>query len=125
MAPPDSKGTAMGFYSSSQFFGAFLGGVFGGWLQGRAGVPGVLLFCGMAALLWLLVATSMRSPRYLTSHLMQVGVMNAQSARALAQRLTSVRGVAEAVVIGDEGVAYLKVDKHALDEQALAYVVSG
>ena len=79
----------------------------------------------MAALLWLLVAASMRSPRYLTSHLLQVGVMNAQSARALAQRLTSVRGVAEAVVIGDEGVAYLKVDKHALDEQALAYVVSG
>jgi multidrug efflux pump subunit AcrB len=42
----------------------------------------------------------------------------------LAQRLTRVRGVAEAVVIGEEGVAYLKVDKHALDEQALAEAAS-
>ncbi|HEB98276.1 MAG TPA: MFS transporter, partial [Thiotrichales bacterium] len=30
MAPPDSKGTAMGFYSSSQFLGAFIGGAGGG-----------------------------------------------------------------------------------------------
>jgi MFS family permease len=81
MAPPDSKGTAMGFYSSSQFFGAFLGGVLGGWLQGRAGLAGVLVFCGGAALVWLVVAASMRSPRYLTSHLLQVGVMDAQHAR--------------------------------------------
>jgi MFS family permease len=125
MAPPDSKGTAMGFYSSAQFFGAFLGGVMGGWIQGRAGISGVLLFCGIGALLWFLVAMTMRNPRYLTSHLLQVGVLDAHNAKALAQRLTGVRGVAEAVVIGEEGVAYLKVDKHALDEQALAAVVPG
>lgn len=125
LAPPDSKGTAMGFYSSSQFFGAFLGGAVGGWLQGRAGVAGVFLFAGAATLLWLLVAVSMRSPRYLTTHLIQVGRMDAQRARLLAQRFTQVRGVAEAVVIGEEGVAYLKVDKHALDEDALALAAAG
>ncbi|MFN2308173.1 MAG: MFS transporter [Gammaproteobacteria bacterium] len=124
MAPPDSKGTAMGFYSSAQFFGAFLGGSAGGWLQGWAGITGVLMFCGAAALLWLAVAASMRSPRYLASHVLQVGRMDAQQARHLAQRLTQVRGVAEAVVIGEEGVAYLKVDSHALDEQALAEAAS-
>lgn len=120
VAPPDSKGTAMGFYSSSQFFGAFLGGSMGGWLQGWAGVSGVLLFCSGGAILWFLVAASMRSPRYLSSHLLQVGIVDAQRARLLAQRFTQVRGVAEAVVIGEEGIAYLKVDKHALDEQGLA-----
>jgi len=125
VAPPDSKGTAMGFYSSSQFFGAFLGGALGGWLQGMAGVSAVLLFCGAAALVWLLVAASMRNPRYLSSHLLQVGVVDAQRARVLAQRFTQVRGVAEAIVIGEEGVAYLKVDKHALDEQGLADALAG
>ena len=125
VAPPDSKGTAMGFYSSSQFFGAFLGGSLGGWLQGVAGVGAVLLFCGGAALVWLLVAASMRSPRYLSSHLLQVGIVDAHRARVLAQRFTQVRGVAEAVVIGEEGIAYLKVDKHALDEQGLADVLAG
>ncbi len=67
----------------------------------------------------------MRSPRYLTTHLIQVGRMDAQRARLLAQRFTQVRGVAEAVVIGEEGVAYLKVDKHALDEDALALAAAG
>ncbi|HEY9199583.1 MAG TPA: MFS transporter [Gammaproteobacteria bacterium] len=124
MAPPDSKGTAMGFYSSSQFLGAFLGGVAGGWLQGRFGVGGVLAFCGGIAMVWLLVAASMRSPRYLTTQLLQVGILDAQQARMLAQRFTQVRGVAEAVVIGEEGIAYLKVDKHALDERALADILS-
>ena len=124
LAPPDSKGTAMGFYSSSQFFGAFLGGAIGGWLQGQAGVTGVFLFAGTATVLWLLVAAPMRSPRYLTTHLLQVGRMDAPQARLLAQRLTLVRGVAEAVVIGEEGVAYLKIDKNALDEEALARVTT-
>lgn len=124
MAPSDSKGTAMGFYSSSQFLGAFIGGAAGGWLQGHFGIAGVLVFCGAVAMLWLLVAASMRSPRYLTTRLLQVGVVDAQHARVLAQRFTQVRGVAEAVVIGEEGIAYLKIDKHALDEQALEAVLS-
>lgn len=124
MAPPDSKGTAMGFYSSSQFLGAFIGGVAGGWLQGRYGVGGVLAFGGAAALTWLVLAASMRSPRYLTTQLLHVGVVDRKQARSLAQRFTQVRGVAEAVVIGEEGVAYLKVDKHALDERGLTDVLS-
>ena len=64
----------MGFYSSSQFLGAFLGGVAGGWLQGQFGAGGVLVFCGSIAMLWLLVAASMRSPRYLTTQLLEMGV---------------------------------------------------
>lgn len=125
MAPPDRKGTAMGFYSTFQFFGAFLGGMVGGWLHGWQGLGAVFVACAAMILVWFMVAMSMRNPRYLASHLLQVGVMDAQRARALAQRLTGVRGVAEAVVIGDEGVAYLKVDKHALDEQRLAEIVAG
>ena len=33
--------------------------------------------------------------------------------------MTAVTGVAEAVVIPEDGVAYLKVDLHALDREAL------
>ncbi|WJW75019.1 MFS transporter [Thiohalobacter sp. IOR34] len=122
MAPPDSKGTAMGFYSSSQFLGAFLGGTLGGVLLGHFGEVGVFLFCALVALLWALVASSMKQPRYLMSRLVAVGEVDAESARRLAQRFTTVRGVAEAVVIAEEGVAYLKVDGHALDEAALEKV---
>ncbi|MGB0866780.1 MAG: MFS transporter, partial [Granulosicoccaceae bacterium] len=37
MAPAGSKGTAMGVYSSAQFFGAFVGGALGGILYGLSG----------------------------------------------------------------------------------------
>ncbi len=119
IAPPASKGTAMGVYSTSQFFGAFIGGVAGGWLYGVYGFQGVFLFCAGGAMVWFFVASSMKNPRYLSSYLLKVGRVSEEEAQALAARLTQVRGVAEATVVAGEGVAYLKVDRHALDEQAL------
>jgi predicted MFS family arabinose efflux permease len=119
MAPADKKGTAMGVYSSSQFFGAFCGGALGGWLYGAAGIAWVFAMGAAAAALWLGLAATMRPPRYLSSHLLQVGKVNQAEAGELAERLLRVPGVAEAVVIMEEGVAYLKVDKAKLDTEAL------
>ena len=72
-----------------------------------------------AAALWFAVAATMRPPRYLSSHLLQVGKVSQAEAGILAERLLHVPGVAEAVVIVEEGVAYLKVDKTKLDLDAL------
>ena len=119
VAPPDSKGTAMGFYSSSQFFGAFLGGAIGGWLHGEFGLASVFLFCGLSAMLWLLIAAGMEQPRQLSTRLVKVDVTDADSASGMASKITQIAGVAEAVVIAEDGVAYLKVDLEKLDEQAL------
>ena len=118
-APPDKKGTAMGVYSSSQFFGAFCGGVTGGWLYGTVGIESVFVFSAFIALMWFLLAISMRSPRYLGTHMINVGEISEEEATLLAARLTQVTGVAEVVVIAEDGVAYLKVDNHALDTEEL------
>ncbi len=118
-APPQSKGTAMGVYSTSQFLGAFLGGAGGGWMLQNFGIQGVFGLCAGVTGLWLLLALTMRSPRYLTSHMIHVGPVNNIEASHLATRLTEITGVAEAVVIVEDGVAYLKVDRHALDVEAL------
>ncbi len=119
MAPPDAKGTALGVYSSSQFLGAFAGGALGGWLHGPYGLQGVFALAALAALVWLLIAWTMKNPRHLSSYLLNVGALDEVEARLLALRLSEVRGVAEAVVIATDGVAYLKVDRRALDEAAL------
>ncbi|HMV39802.1 MAG TPA: MFS transporter [Plasticicumulans sp.] len=125
MAPPDAKGTAMGFYASTQFLGAFCGGALGGWLHGRYGLAAVFQLCALVALGWLALAATMKNPRYLSSYLLNVGAMDEAAAQRLGARLTEVRGVAEAVVSGADGVAYLKIDRHALDEPALlAFSVS-
>ncbi len=119
MAPPDSKGTAMGFYSSAQFLGAFLGGAVGGTVHAEFGTHAVFLFATLAAVVWFVVALTMKNPRYLSSYLLHIEPVDERQAQRLVSRLTAVQGVAEAVVVAREGVAYLKVDHHALDEAAL------
>jgi MFS family permease len=118
-APLDCRGTAMGFYSSSQFLGAFLGGSLGGLVHGRFGVHGVFLFTALGALVWLLVAASMTPPRQLASFIHKVSVRDQAEAERLSRELVGIAGVAEAVVIPAEGVAYLRVDKRVFDESAL------
>ena len=119
VAPADCRGTAMGFYSSSQFFGAFLGGTLGGLLQGRFGAHAVFLWAAAAALVWLLLALSMSRPEKLSSYIYRIDVTGPEAARHLSERLAGLNGVAEAVVVAEEGVAYLKVDKQVFDESTL------
>ena len=49
VCPAGRKGTAMGIYSTSQFLGAFAGGVLGGWSVQQFGIDG--LFILLAAIL--------------------------------------------------------------------------
>ncbi|HVV62118.1 MAG TPA: MFS transporter [Pseudolabrys sp.] len=117
-APPDAKGTAMGIYSSAQFLGIFAGGIAGGWAHAKAGNDGVFVVTGILALLWLLAAVTMKQPNYLTTRLVPVGEGGARDADSLAARLRQLPGVAEAVVIAEEKVAYLKVDSKIFNAAA-------
>ena len=118
-APAAHKGTAMGAFSSAQFMGAFLGATAAGWISHHHGETSVFLLNAILVGLWLGIAISMRQPPYLSSELINVGPIDKDRARSLAARLTGIRGVAEAVIIPEDGVAYLKVDKKALDRDAL------
>ena len=123
-APADAKGTALGVYSTSQFLGAFLGGIIAGSLHGSFGLYSVFAFCTLAALVWLALALAMNNPSYLSSQLLNIGIISEHEAQQLATRYQQVPGVAEAVVIATEGVAYLKVDRRRLDTSALHAVAS-
>lgn len=120
VVPPDAKGTAMGVYSSSQFLGIFIGGTIGGWVYGRHGLEGVFVFTALLAVIWFLFAVTMKKPSFLTSYILNIGMVSETDANDIAIRLMRIRGVAEAIVIAGEGTAYLKVDNKSLDEEALA-----
>ena len=113
------KGTAMGVYSSSQFMGTFAGGLVGGAIHGYWGIDGLYITVIVVLLLWLVLASSMRQPRYLSTYLLNVGVRNESEISGLIHDLAAVAGVAEVSVIAEEGVAYLKVEKHVLDDKKL------
>ena len=124
VAPPDAKGTAMGLYSSLQFLGIFVGGVVGGWANQTGGTAGVFALTAALALLWLLAAATMAQPSYLTTRLLPIGDGPAAEPESLAARLRQVPGVAMAVVIAEEKLAYLKVDSKSYDA-AMAASLAG
>ncbi len=119
IAPAQSKGTAMGVYTSSQFIGAFVGGAAGGWLHGQFGNGTVFLFSAGMISLWWLAALSMRQPPYLSNEMLSVAVHDTDMAGRMEQEFLALSGVAEAVVVVEEGIAYLKVDSKLLDRDAL------
>ncbi|HSW93379.1 MAG TPA: MFS transporter [Gammaproteobacteria bacterium] len=63
-APAHRKGTALGIYSCSQFFGIFVGGSTAGWLYGKIGLTNVYLFCTILAILWATLAFRMKNPQH-------------------------------------------------------------
>jgi MFS family permease len=62
LAPPQSRGAAIGVYNTLQSLGFFAGGMGGGWLVKHLGASGLYAVCAGLMLLWLLVAWPMQAP---------------------------------------------------------------
>ncbi len=115
IAPTEARGTAMGVFSTAQFLGAFAGGMGGGWMHQLFGIGGVYLFCALAGMLWLVVASGMVEPRRLSSQVIALGELSTGDAATVERALREIPGVEEAVVILEDRAAYLKVDTRHLD----------
>jgi predicted MFS family arabinose efflux permease len=114
-APVTGKGTAMGIYSTAQFLGIFVGGLGGGWVHQHYGMSAEFLFGAVLALVWLVFALSMPQPSYLSTYMLKIGAIDPAQAALLSKRLAEIPGVAEAVVIAEDEVAYLKIDRQVVD----------
>lgn len=67
IAPIISKGTAMGIYSSAQFFGIFFGGSLGGIILQHFTILGIFIFNTILGILWIIVSLTMQKPKQLSS----------------------------------------------------------
>lgn len=114
-APVANKATAMGLNSSSQFFGAFVGGAMGGVLLTQPNLMawGVLAVIMATALLLII---PIAQPPYLSST--TVTIPKNIDIQKWSQQMLSVEGVDELVVMAKEQVAYLKLDKSQLTDRS-------
>ena len=62
-APVEQRGAAMGFYSTAQSIGLFIGGVAGGGLFSRFGFEGVFVFATVLMLIWWAIAATGAVPK--------------------------------------------------------------
>jgi hypothetical protein len=88
-------------------------------LPGRFGLHAVFIVAAAGALVWLLLALSMRPPEKLSSYIYRLDAGFDGDTTGLSRRLAGMAGVAEAVVVPEEGVAYLKVDRQVFDAASL------
>ncbi len=122
IAPVAARGSAMGVYSTSQFFGAFLGGVLGGWMVGQIGLQNAHLVLGGLCLVWLFAIRGLEEPARTSSYQISLGPHSIH--HNLEQKLREVPGVVDVSFMKDEPVAYLKINRKQLDEEALQRCVS-
>lgn len=119
LAPPATKGAAMGIYSTGQFLGAFVGGLAGGVIAGEFGPSAVFAFALGVTVLWFAIAWGLREPPLAQTHLVRLTPAQRAAAVETARVFNAEPGVTEAVVLADEGIAYIKVDPAVFDIGAL------
>ena len=124
IAPADMKGTAMGLFSSAQFFGAFSGGLVGGLLLSLDDYASTFGWLSGILCLWFLLALTMRPPAYLKSRIVSLKTLAAADIEDFVERAQAIEGVREVAVYQADRVAYLKVDK-SFDEQQLHALIPG
>lgn len=115
-APIQSKATAMGINASCQFLGGFCGGMLGGQLLGMENTMigwGILM---VIALIWLVVMFGLSQPRYLSTIVMRLNEQ-VQSAEEFIQQLLTLKGVEEVMMLPDNEVIYIKLDRKLVDTE--------
>jgi len=123
VAPPDSRGTALGVYNTTQALGLFVGGAAGGWLAKNFGDPAVFVFGFAVIALWLGVASGMRVPGETVERVYRVPPR--LDPAGLRERLVRLRGVREAVIVPEQGIVRLKVYPESFDERAVREIIEG
>ncbi len=120
MASVEGKGAATGIYSTCQFFGAFCGGVTGGWVMQNHNVTTVFWVCSSLVIVWCCAAFSMSTPKYLASMMLP---LNGLSASDVTEKLNTILGIKEIVIVESEHMIYLKVDSKTVDSAQIKAVL--
>lgn len=127
IAPAGKKGSAMGIYASFQFFGAFMGGLLSGVLNGWLGPKLSLLVCiciifvAMAVVLGLHKTAKVKRVT-LTIHSSNK-LQGANAKLNLEKSMFTITGVQEVYIDLEKNAVYLKVDNTNFDiEKAKALI---
>lgn len=134
IAPAGVKGSVMGIYSSSQFLGAFAGGIIGGFVASRLGEHSIFLVMALISLIWLILSFGMQKLKKSKSFSFSTNIHTAERVEEVSELLINMPGIIEATLVQEDTsnsesannhvVAYLKVDEKNVDLPAIKALLS-
>ena len=126
-APAHGRGFAIGVYNTTQTLGVFFGGLVGGEVAKHYGPAAVFGTSAVLCGLWFVVALGMRPPVRAVNGMSSLtfSIASGVNLDGLDRALSTVRGVREVRVLGEQRVAQLKVVVGDWDEGRVRQLVSG
>jgi len=124
LAPAGTKGTAMGIYSSHQFFGAFFGGILGGLSYKLMGSSGLFLCLAGLMMIWFLFSLGMHNPSKIRTFTFSTNIEDEQAVALLNDQLVALQGALEVVVIAAEQIVYIKANTQIFKQQEAQHILS-
>ncbi|AHE65997.1 MFS transporter [Legionella oakridgensis] len=122
-ANAESKGTAMGIYSSCQFLGIFAGGAAAGFLYQSFGSQGIFLTNSFLSLLWIILASMMKPNVYQITLILKYPD-TFKDASFIAEKLRCLTGVLNVTMAYEEKVIYLKINKASYHPGSAEHLMS-
>lgn len=123
LASAGTRGSAMGLFSSHQFLGAFIGGWLGGMALQWKGESFLLMACSGLLVLWLILVTTMKPPKFLKG-LSLPFELTGDSSSSL-EALRQVEGVLEVYHYGEMQTLYIKYDPDLTNEGIIHKTLQG
>ncbi|MEM9102734.1 MAG: MFS transporter [Pseudomonadota bacterium] len=116
---PKFKGSALGAYSTSQFFGAFLGSTCAGMIVSTHSEIGIYWMALLISALWLIAAMGIQSPPKLLNLTLHIHTKQEDNWEEIAALLSSMKGIKESVVVPEENIVYIKAKTEEVSEKEL------
>ncbi len=113
------KGAALGVANSFSYFGAFLGGLLGGWLLHHTNRSTLALVVIALCVFWILWIMKLRNP----GHRGNVYMDTKRYDREKLDALKVVDGIVEYYINETEGVIVVKYDKDKIDEDKIRQIL--
>ncbi len=112
ISPAGKKGSAMGIYASSQFLGAFVGGLLSGSITQWIGSHWVFVLASALCVVWLPIIGGISATDRLKRYTLKASKDTSDQA---CRQLSELNGVKDVTHVQHEHVVYLKVDDKHFD----------
>jgi hypothetical protein len=109
------KGAALGVANSFAYFGAFMGGMIGGWILHSYSRGALAIFVLVLSVLWFLWVMKLRNPGHRGNVYMEFERYDKDKLDALKDK----EGIVEYYTNETEGIIVVKYDKDVTDEDSI------